>query len=530
MPNEVPPNHVTRFAALFEGLDRAYGIYTLDGIKREDGKADGSGLTIREDLLPEHYAAHLAGDAMLGVVPIMDGNHCLWGGIDIDDYQIDIPATLVKLRDVPLSLCPLRSKSGGLHVVAFFSHPIPAKLVMAKLEAVADYLGYPGIEIFPKQTKLGPEDVGNWLNIGWFNAADSDRHGYDVDTGESITDLGAWLDYAEGRRLTFKDLNRCKLGTPDNGELFQDGPPCLQAIARQGIPDGQRNMTMFPMAIYCHHKTESDPDAKAMVHELNAALCSPLMDDREVDQIINQAIDGEYRYPCAQAPIKEHCDRTTCLRRKWGVRLNGESFNFGTLWQFVPVTDDGTELRSECRWRLQVTQNGTDYTAEFSTAELRSYRAVSAAFMNHRIVLPNFDANDWMAIIEEKVPACEVVHVPADTTHVGELARLVSEFVNLRGKFTESKIEILHGKVWRDEDDDNRYKFHRDHLVKFLIARNFKVTGTPLVLMLKERSGMVPDRIYMTPSNKQQRIWTLPESALIQGVVEPITMNVKEVF
>lgn len=517
-----------RFLNLFAGLDRAYGKYILpeDIIATDGEKLKGHGVTVREDLLPEHYFEHLDGKGMLGVVPIQDGNHVVFAAIDIDDYNVDIRAVLAQIKDLKLPLVSTRSKSGGMHLWMFFAVPIAARVVKVKLEEICDALGFPGIEVFPKQNQIGPDDVGNWINLPWFNHKDTDRYGWTEDC-EDMRDLAEWLDYAESQKITLKDLNRIKVeDAPAADRPFQDGPPCLQSIAERGIPDGMRNMTMFPIAVYAHAKFEDNVDQVQFLHETNAQYCDPRLDDREVERIRQQVEGNEYRYPCTQAPIKDFCNRELCLRRKYGVRLNGESFSFGTLWHFIPTTHDGTELNHEGHWRLQINRNEDQFMMDLSSEELMVYRVLRRKALELHVVLPNFDNNDWAAIIEDKISTCESVHVAEELSSVGVLRAYISAFLNLHGKGTESKLEVLHGKCWRDEEA-NEYWFKSEHFLAYLKVQRFTdYQGTRLNNILKEKFGfkMTRRRINEDPT----RIWICPSALRVHKDVTD--MNVPEVF
>lgn len=477
---------------MFKGLDRAFGKYVMDeNIIATDGeKQKGHGITVREDVLPEHYVDHLEGKDMLGVVPIMDGNQVRFAAIDIDDYNMDIPAVLTMIREMNLPLVPTRSKSGGLHLWFFFVHDVPARAAMQKLEEIADALGFPGVEIFPKQHQIAPTDVGNWINLPWFDHTDTSRYGWD-DDGEEINDLEAWINFAEAKRLTLKDMNRVRVRELEDGNErpFSDGPPCLQSLAERGIPEGMRNNVMFSIGIYAHNRFDENVQQLEFMYQTNKDFLDPRMDDRELERIRQGIDENDYRYPCTQAPIKDHCNRQLCLRRKYGVRLNGEVFSFGSLWQFIPVTIEGDELYDEASWRLQVNHNDEQHMLDLTTEELMKASAVQMKAIVRRFVLPPHDNNEWRDLMEVKIQTCEVVHVPEELSSVGVLRHHISQFLNLFGAGTESKQEISHGKAWLDEEDD-LYWFKSESFLNYLKQQRYgDHSGTSLNNILRERFG-----------------------------------------
>lgn len=512
-----------RFAQLFAGLDRAFGKYVLadDVIATASGKVRGRGVTVQDDLTPERYVDHLNGGDMLGVVPIVDGNLCSFAAIDIDDYQLNIPDVLGKVKELQLPLVATRSKSGGLHLWLFFADPIPAKAAMQKGEELAAGLGFPGVEVFPKQYQIGPEDVGNWINLPFWNALGdgTDRYGWN-DDGDELRDLAAWLDYAESKRITLKQLNRVKL-EPAQGApgIFEDGPPCLQTLASRGIGEGMRNTVMFNIGVYAHSRSEEDDAAAEFMHEANRNYFDPRMDDHEVERIILQVRDSSYRYTCRQAPLKDVCNRPLCLTREHGVRLTGTTYSFGTLWQHVPVTTQGDavqrEQSDECTWQLQINFENEQHILTLNTDQLRSYPAIRKMANNRRLVLPAMDANEWGDLIDEKIPHAEVVHVAEELSEVGQLRTLLSRFLNIFTVGTEYKVEILHGKAWHDTSRDT-YVFRGELLQAWLKQNRFThYDPAHLSILLKQEFGL---RVYGTRIGDQSKVnvWSLPSWVRVQ--------------
>jgi len=146
------------FATRFAGLRHAYGTFTATNELREDGKASGKNITISKELsdkdLLKLWENHLSGEQSVGIVPIDENNCCLWGAIDVDEYQLDLKGLAKKLAKHKLPLVVCRSKSGGAHVYVFITEPVPASLLQRKLRQLAASIGYGQAEIFPKQTQL----------------------------------------------------------------------------------------------------------------------------------------------------------------------------------------------------------------------------------------------------------------------------------------------------------------------------------------------------------------------------------------
>jgi hypothetical protein len=97
-----------RFCCLFEGLKRAHGTYREDHIG-STGKMGGKAITVHAEVTPQTYADHLSGKTGLGIVPIRDDNHCMFGAIDIDIYNNGISHVALERQckelKLPLVIC-----------------------------------------------------------------------------------------------------------------------------------------------------------------------------------------------------------------------------------------------------------------------------------------------------------------------------------------------------------------------------------------------------------------------------------------
>ena len=101
-----------KFFKLFEGNKRAYGVVDLDD--NTNGKKTGVYKIIKKPPEVTHWEDHLNGKQGLGVIPIMDDNTCLWGAIDVDNYQVDHKKLVEKLKEARVIGWVARSKSGVL--------------------------------------------------------------------------------------------------------------------------------------------------------------------------------------------------------------------------------------------------------------------------------------------------------------------------------------------------------------------------------------------------------------------------------
>jgi len=178
-----------RFHALFAGLERSHGVFWHLDKEREDGKLTSSRQpeTILEPVTDALWMEHLAGRNGLGIVPIREDSTCKFGAIDIDVYDgLDHAAIAGVLVERNMPLIPCRSKSGGCHIYLFTKEPVSAESMRTKLSEIAALLGHGGSEIFPVQAKLAEKDFGSWLNVPYYNVAETTRYAVRPD-GESLS-------------------------------------------------------------------------------------------------------------------------------------------------------------------------------------------------------------------------------------------------------------------------------------------------------------------------------------------------------
>jgi hypothetical protein len=132
-----------------------------------------------------------------------------------------------------------------------------------KLSLLATDLGLSSCEIFPKQRKImvHKNDLGNWLNIPYQQAARTTRYAlYDNGTGVPITD---WYEWVKKYQLTVEQFNAIEIKNDDIAELgFDQYPPCLQALIRNGCEGGYRNNALTAFATLAKRKTQMDGKKK----------------------------------------------------------------------------------------------------------------------------------------------------------------------------------------------------------------------------------------------------------------------------
>jgi hypothetical protein len=94
-------------------------------------------------------------------------------------------------------------------------------------------------------------------------------------------------------------------------------PPCLAALTKEGLPEGQRNSGLFNFAVFFRKSSPNGWEDRVVEH--NQKFVNPPLPNTEVQQIIRSVGKTKYQYLCSQEPICSRCDRSACLRLPFGV-------------------------------------------------------------------------------------------------------------------------------------------------------------------------------------------------------------------
>jgi hypothetical protein len=485
-----------RFISLFKGYSGAHGQTTVLDSQRE-GKKKAKSFIVREPLTLGLVREHLGGKRGVGSIPIDETNSCHFGALDIDDYNLDLVALYKKVEKLKLPLVMCRSKSGGAHLFLFMAEKTPASEIRDKLAEFASALGWGTCEIFPKQEEVIVErgDVGNFINLPYFNAQFTTRYALDK-KGESLT-LEEFLDRAEGRRVTFKELSECKIGVGEN--VLPNGPPCLQQIAEYGIPEGGRNNTLLNIGVY--YRMVDPENWKQLLEKANQQYCSPPLPATEIVTIQRQLEKKEYIYTCKQEPLHSHCNRALCRTRKFGIGNGQSAATVGGL----------TVVQSEPPvWFIDV--DGS--RLELSTKQLQMQVEFQRACMEQMYKMPaKQKESDWRDLVDQLLENATRISVPEELTHKGQFNELLEMFCTSRIK-AQSPEELLTGKPWTDEGVTY---FKLSGLQEFLKRHNFtSYTRGQVTERLKElNNGDASNKEYRFKDNKDNwkkvRVWFIPE-------------------
>ncbi len=198
-------NHqvVSDFASLFRGYPDAYGTYAHVDLGMKRGKQKPRQWSKKQPITPAVIANHLEGKEPLGVYPLNENEQVQFAAIDIDVYPLDFEQISSQLiaRSIPMLVC--NSKSNGAHVYVFFSEAACPSRVVAALQKIASMLGFPTAEIFPKQTRRTPGQLGNYINLPFFG---SKKLSFACWNGDKTLGLEEFLVLAKQSKTTIEIL------------------------------------------------------------------------------------------------------------------------------------------------------------------------------------------------------------------------------------------------------------------------------------------------------------------------------------
>ena len=486
---------ITRFKAIFYGLDIAYGTYKIEKAS-DSGKQAGKAFVIRKPPTDDLWVKHLQGvEPSLGIIPIRADNSCTWGCIDIDQYPLDHAGLVAKIRKLKLPLVVCRSKSGGAHVFLFTKETVPAADMQRYLNACASILGESGREIFPKQAEILVDrgDTGNFLNLPYFAGNDGMRY--------AIKDDGSAATLEEFYELYDTHVQIPPLAFPEEPKQadhpIKDGPPCLQALCSQGFPEGTRNNGMFNVAIYLKKAHPEDWESKFI--EYNQKFVAPPLGMSELTTISKQHIKKEYRYKCKDAPINSFCNAGLCRTRKFGIGAHGPD---------APQMGALSKYNSEPPlWFLDVDGK----RVELETDHLFNQALFQKACLEKiNVVPPTVKRMDWEnmlnGLLREMVELEQIQEAPEDTTITGRFSELVEEFTTHLQQAMD-KDEILLGRPWTHDEEAMVY-FRMKDLEAHLKRNNFSGLTSPKMAQRLREMGGEPAPLFL--KGRSTRCWRIP--------------------
>ena len=504
------------FKMLFTGNIKAYGIheYIYDKTKK---KEQGKNFTKVEVVLEKLYINHLEGQKGLGIIPIDNHNMCHFAAIDIDiyDHTIDPYIDIIYRFNIPV--LPFRTKSGGLHLYMFFKIPIKANKVRHYMDSIKTLLGLNHkVEIFPKQASLVDGQIGNWINLPYFNAKDTKQYLYRQNKDKySIEE--AVLEIKK-RQQTEESL----LAFFENVPL-KDAPPCLQTIYLFSETDS-RNEYLFSLAGY--FKTKYGDDFEFKIMEANNQLRKPLSQSEISKTIIPAHKKKDYSYKCNGEPLISLCHKGICKSRRYGI--GGEEINQLSYEDFIQYNTEPPY------YEWIVNGQSLKFYNEVDIIHQQRFRVLCFRLLH---LLPNrLKEINWTKIINRALENVIIKDInDEDDISPGALFKEhLTDFLE-KSTLAKTKEQILVNRVYKDKEIIS-YVFKPKNFISFLInQKQFRFYGTTEIQNKLRELGAEPKRYFINAQRKNIRVWLLPFSSLHKFIkdeeeIGPIEIDFKEEY
>ena len=518
---------ISAFSRLFKGNARSVGRWDPSRPRGKQSYTDSNQAGFEPGVIMEFFEEHLRGGIGIGIVPIRDDGMTLWGAIDIDnhgsDSDIDIRAIEKKVHAAGLPLVPCRSKSGGVHLYAFFSEPVRADIVKNVLTRWSKELDVEGVDcIYPKQGRLsinseGVRALGNWINLPYHGGlAGPDSPRFAVSNGKRMS-LESFVLHAEARALDTAALQRIVID--DTSEM----PPCLrERLKSGGFSPGERNDGVYQVAIYCKKR---DPEsARDMAHD----MALKFMPDnpigfKERDKTIRSATGSRSStYRCSV--FSDVCDREACRKLKHGIS-EGE---------YVAAL---SRAAMPAFHSLVKYHNADPVRFDLSVGELDDARRIEGLTINElanfvdfrktvmertHIVLPRLKGEEWDSILKGLFDEVRIEEVPEDSTPEGIVWVRLVEFLKKadlksEGDATRDREALLRGvPVVQLFNDERVVMFRHVDFVAYLIrTRTDAIKNKDLWFKANRNMGVQNTRVRVGPAVVS--VWYVPASAIVES-------------
>lgn len=483
--------------------------------------------TESQGLLEPDWEGHLKGVKGVGGVPILDDDTAWWGAIDCDNHgsDEDLPLAAVdeKIRMLKLPLVPCRSKSGGIHVYAFFEAPQPAARVRALLAAWSGQIGYGGHEIFPKQGKLtndkaGKRNLGNWLNLPYFDEKKTMR--YAMVEGKPLS-LPQFIDYAVRMRITEQHLRALALSD------HPDAPPCIQHIFTHGVAQGHRNEGLYNVVVYLRKVDTAGGTnaAEAKAIDANQTIFDRPLPRAELGRTIGSALRADMQYRCNEEPIRSLCKREDCLKRKFGI-TPADADRLATSDSLPAFGNLVKYLAEPVRWDLEIDGVRINNVATDDLLDWRAIRKLVAERLTK--VVPMIKNQEWERILSPMMKEARIVETPDDASISGTIRARLREYASKtdlasRGENTDDRRALLRGlpvvqRITVSGMSDRYVLFRGEDFVNYLKrTKSEELKGINLWMAVKE----ICDHTKLRAGDQNINVWVVPVKEVVEHLGPP---------
>lgn len=489
---------VTEYKEIFVGNPNGKGQSRIGSDRNAEGKLKTESWVSKVPISDEDYNLHLEGKMGLGLSPILPNNKCLFGVIDIDDYNLDVTKYINIIYKFDLPLVPFYSKSKGLHLYMFFSEEVVAAEVISLLQTLRKILGLPkDTEVFPKQRTIPADGLGNWINLPYYDADNKDDPRKVVGKDIELLDFETGLDLCRKSRRSLENYKLILSNLP-----LADAPPCLQSIYLQR-DTFYRNEYLFSLARY--YKAKIGDNFEFELTEANNLLLRPIEIAELEKSVIRSHKKKDYSYKCGGPPIQAICDKDECKKRTFGI---GSDFISDLSYE------EFIQYKSDPPW-YEWTVNGQplQFFTEMDIINQAKFREL--CFRKLHVLPCRLKDSVWSNIVNNALKNVSVKEVDlADDISTGRMfMEYVTEFMSGR-VMADNKEQILINRVYEDSEH-HAYIFKSTALVEFLYnVKNFRVYRDVEIQSRLKQMGAGPIRYYVSQTSRSVRVWQLPKIAL----------------
>ena len=288
-----------RFAALFSGLEEAFGT--------------GRGSWVKRAPLPGDFMQHLQGRSVgIGIAPLRPDNTVMFAAIDLDEP--DFQAAREMQTYIPGTSFVERSRSGNAHCWVFFKSPCPAWLAMGILREATLAAGKDHVEVFPKNHDFSRVKFGNYINLPYHGTSRPILHS---DAGDPPMMLHEFVSAAEDTLNDPADWEKraawMMLAPPDQREQTstfgeqRNLHVCAEHIisGEAGpITEGHRSVVYFSLAKMLTNWEQCDHDEAAeILRSVNEDSYPDNIPDDELMRILGNAERGRFTSTGCDDPL-----------------------------------------------------------------------------------------------------------------------------------------------------------------------------------------------------------------------------------
>jgi hypothetical protein len=317
------------FLRLWDGYEKRHIELNGQGVTKDaKGKISVKVATVEGALTPQLAAAHLAGEASIGVAPVKADSTCSWGVLDVDWYDMpedDVRALASRLRT---RAAAFRTKSRGLHIYVFMSEPIPAREMHDYLVALRKRLPKKArerTELFPKETQVVVTQESEPTAVNLPLRGTQRELAWIVD-GTQITKFS--LDET-GKLEILKHIDdHCRVDAATVRQIVAEKPTLDSSEIGYKVPDNPagRNDLLMRIAMSMQSRGWPDTEMDAEIRRLNGdANFHPLFADGALPEVEIANLLRSAKKKEKGTPTPLHYRVVEKFNQEWAViDLNGK--------------------------------------------------------------------------------------------------------------------------------------------------------------------------------------------------------------